>query len=94
MCEQESLSDSSTKIYTRKELVMMETTMSDFNTSFYIPAIQKSAFHLPQVSILNKNHCGKMRQTSFKQRKLFQDVLCWRKYDERVVVSFVNQIQS
>ena len=30
MCEQESLPDKSTKIYTRKELVMMETTISDF----------------------------------------------------------------
>ena len=28
ICEQESLTDSSTKIYTRKELVMMETTIS------------------------------------------------------------------
>ena len=32
MCKQESLPDSSTKIYTRKELVMMETTISDFHT--------------------------------------------------------------
>ena len=41
MCEQQSLPDKSTKIYTRKELVMMETTISGFHTSFYIPAIQK-----------------------------------------------------
>ena len=40
MCKQESLPDKSTKIYTRKELVMMETTISYFHTSFYIPAIQ------------------------------------------------------
>ena len=33
MCEQESLPDKSTKIYTRKELVMMETTISEFYTS-------------------------------------------------------------
>ena len=37
MCKQESSPDKSTKIYTRKELVMMETTISDFHTSFYIP---------------------------------------------------------
>ena len=30
MYEQESLPDSSTKIYTRKESIMMETTISDF----------------------------------------------------------------
>ena len=44
MCKQESSPDKSTKIYTRKELVMMETIMSGFHTSFYIPAIQKLAF--------------------------------------------------
>ena len=34
MCKQESSSDESTKIYTREELVMMETTIYDFYTSF------------------------------------------------------------
>ena len=76
MCEQESLPDKSTKIYTRKELVMAETTIFDFHTSFYIPAIQKLSFHIPHVRILGKNHCGEMRRTAFKQRELSQDVLC------------------
>ena len=88
MCKQEYLPDSSTKIYTRRELFMMETAISDFHTSFYITAIQKLAFHLPHVRILGTNHCGEM------QRKLFQDVLCCRDYAERVVASFDNQIHS
>ena len=45
MCKQESSPDKSTKIYTRKELVMMETTISNFYNSFYMPAIQKLALH-------------------------------------------------
>ena len=94
MCKQESSPDKSTKIYTRKELVMMETTISDFHTSFYIPAIEKLAFHMPHVSILGTNHCGELRQTAFKRRELFQDVLCRREYSERVVASFSNQIKS
>ena len=94
MCEQESLPDKSTKIYTRKELVMMETTISYFHTSFYIPAIPKLAFHLPHVRILGTNHYGEMRRTAFKQHKLFQDVLCCRYYAKRVVASFANQIKS
>ena len=94
MCEQESLPDSSTKIYTRKELMMMETTISDFHTSFDITAIQKLSFHLPHVCILGTNHCGEMRRTSFKRRELFQDVICRRDYAERVVASFANKIQS
>ena len=46
MYKQEYLSDKSTKIYTRKELVMMETKNSDIHTSFYILAIQKLGFQL------------------------------------------------
>ena len=71
----------------------METTISNFHTIFYIPAIQKLAFHLPHVRILGTNHCGELRRTAFKRRELFQDVLCHREYVERVVESFSNQIQ-
>ena len=35
-----------------------------------------------------------MQRTAFKQRELFQDVLCRRDYVKRVVASFANQIQS
>ena len=76
MCKQESSSDEFRKIYTRKELVTMETTIYYFHTSFYIPAIQKLDFHLPHVRILRKNHCGEMQHTALKQSDLFQDVLC------------------
>ena len=72
---------------------MTETKNSDFQTSFYIPAIQKLAFHLPHVRILGTNHCSEMRHTSFKRHKLFQDVLCCCDYYERVFESFANQIQ-
>ena len=58
----------------------METTISDFNTSLYIPAIQKLALRLPHLRILGTNHCGEMRRTAFKRRELFQDVLCSRDY--------------
>ena len=72
---------------------MMETTISGFNTSLYIAAIQKLDFHLPHVRILGTNCCGEMRHTAFKRRELFQDVMCRRDYDERLVASFANQIQ-
>ena len=72
--------------------MMMETKNSKSHNSFYIPAIQKLAFHLTHVRILGKNHCGEMRRTSFQRCELFQDVLCRRDYSERVVTSFANQI--
>ena len=73
---------------------MIETTISDFHTSFYIPAIQTLSFYLPHVRILGTNHCGEMRRTAFKRHELSQDVLCHCGYAERVVSSFANQIKS
>ena len=73
---------------------MMETTISNFHTSFYIPEIHKLEFHIAYVQIIGTNHCGESRQTAFKCRESFQDVLCRRDYAERVVASFANQIQS
>ena len=71
----------------------METKISKFHTRYYIPAIQKLAFHLPHMHIFVTNHCGEMRHTAFKLRELFQDVICRRDYAEKVVTSFSNQIQ-
>ena len=93
MYKQESSSDNYTKIY-RKELVMMETTIFDFHTILFIPAIQRLAFHLPHLCILVTNNCGAIQLTAFKQRELFQNVLCPRDYAERVVARFAHQIQS
>ena len=72
---------------------MTETTIYDSHTSFYIPAIQKLAFHLPHVNILGTNHCGEMRRTAFKRGELFQDVLCCRDYADRVFAIFAHEIK-
>ena len=71
----------------------METKFSDFHTSFYIPANQKLAFHLPHVHILGTNNCGEIQRTAFKQRELFQDIPCRRDYAEKLVARFANQIR-
>ena len=71
----------------------METTISDFYTSFCIPAIQKLGFHLPHVRIIGKNHCGEIRRTAFKRLELSQDVLCRRDYADKLFASFANQIR-
>ena len=73
---------------------MMKTTISDFRTSFYIPAIQILAFRLAHVRILGTNHCVEMRRTAFKQSELFQDFLCRCNYSGRVVASFSHKIKS
>ena len=70
-CQHYTDSGQSTKIYTRKELVMMETTISNFHTSFYISEIHKLAFHIPHLKILGKNNCGDSLRTAFKRRESF-----------------------
>ena len=72
---------------------MMETTIYDFHTSFYIPSIKHLTFHLTHVRILGTNHCDEIRRTEFKRRELFQYVLCCLDYAERVVAIFENQIK-
>ena len=91
--QQDTASGQPTKIYTRKELVMMETTISNSNKHFNISAIQKFVFHIPHAQILGTNHCGDSRQTEIKRRKSFQDVLCCRDYADRVVASFSHQTE-
>ena len=51
-------------------------------------------FHIPHVQILSSNHCGESRQTAFKCRESFQDVICCRRYAEKVVASLAHLIQS
>ena len=72
----------------------METTISNFHTSFYFTEIQKLAFQIPHVQILGTNHYSDSRLTAFTFHKSFQDVLYRRYYDERVVDSFLHKIQS
>ena len=72
----------------------MEKKVSNFHTIFYILALHKLAFCIPHVQILGTNHCGDSRQTMFKCRESFQDMLCWRGYAYRVVASFSHQKQS
>ena len=73
---------------------MIETTISNFHTSFYILAIQNLAFHIPHVQILGTNNGGYSRQTALKCCESFQYVLCLCDYAERVVASFDHKIQS
>ena len=93
-CQQDTASGQKEYIYTRKELVMMEKTISNFHTSFHIPEIHKLEFHIPHVQVLGTNHCGYSHRTALKRREYFQDVLYRRDYADRVVSIFAHQIQS
>ena len=57
------------KLYNRKELIIMETYINDFHTSFYIQKIQNLEFHLPHVRILGNHHCGNTRRKALKHHR-------------------------
>ena len=63
------------KLYTRKELVMMESITVDFHRDFYMTEIPKIEFHLPNVRILGTHHYVNTRQETFKLCQSFQYVL-------------------
>ena len=47
------------RVYTRKELVLLENLIPEFHNKYYIPEIKSLVFNLPHVSILGTYHCGK-----------------------------------
>ena len=85
---------STTKLYTRREIFMMQISIDDFHTSFYIPAIKKLSFHLTNVRIIGTNNCGNTCHEAFKRHISNHYLLCCRNYSERVVASFEHQILS
>ena len=86
-CQQDTSPVQSTKINTRKELVMMETTIYDFHIIIFIPEIQKLAFQIPHIKTLGANHCGESRRNAFKRCESFQGVLCRRVHIQHCCLS-------
>ena len=81
-------------LYTKKELVIMESSIVEFHQDLYIPAVHKLAFHLTYVCIIGTHHCGNTRWEAFKCHSTLQDGLCHCDYAEHVVASFSHQIKS
>ena len=73
---------------------MMETSIAEFHTSFYILEIQNIVLNIPHVPILGTSHCDNTKQEAFKCISDFQDLLCHLDYAEQVVASFSHQIKS
>ena len=89
MCKHDSASEQYRKMYTRKELLMMETTIYNFPTSFYIPVIHKVGVSPSTCTNTSVESC----QSVFKRCELFQYVLCCRNYSERLVASVYYKIK-
>ena len=80
MCSTDISSVTTDKVYTRKDLVLLETSISQFPEKYYTPETQKLAFHFPHVRILGTHHCGKERHKAFKFWSKEHDILCRSDY--------------
>ena len=74
----------------RKEMVMKIKSLSTFMEKFYIPMLNKYAYHLPHVILLGKNECVKIRRDSL----LHGDIETIRDYAERLSFEFDKEIMS
>ena len=70
LCFQDPATVKPEKPNIRKELAMMESYIADLHTSFYIIAMQNTAFHLPHIQIIGTNHCGNTRREAFMSQYL------------------------
>ena len=80
------------KTYTRKELVMMETSIVDFHQQFHIPAIQTFVLHLLDVHTIGTHHCGNLLLNSLNRRSVYHNVLCHRYCAELLLASFCTKL--
>ena len=80
------------KIVRRKEITLLESSISSFHKDVYIPMLQKFKYHIAIVSILSKNHCKKLRCEAFKENPSW--MLSERDYAERLIKQLDGEIQS
>ena len=72
----------------------MESSIVEIHQYFYIPDINKLAFHLPHVRIIETRHCGNTRQEAFKSHSAFQGVLINSDYADCLVPIFSHKTKS
>ena len=74
------------KVTTRKSLLLKSCMILDFYSEYYIPEIEKLAFHLPRVYILGGNNCaGKIHDIFVNRHNKFY-CKCTCAYAERCQV--------
>ena len=64
------------KLYARKNIVIMDTSILEFHQNVYIPAIQKLSLHLTYVHFLGTNYCRNSHQETSNSRAVYRNVLC------------------
>ena len=58
--------DTTEKIYTQKDIVLLQKYITESHKKFYILAIQKLVFNFTHVHIIGTHNCGKEHRKAFK----------------------------
>jgi hypothetical protein len=80
------------KIRTRKYLTLLTRSVGTFFKEFYLPMLEKYAFHYSHIRILSKTGCGAMRLDWFT--RMLKCIKTIHDYAERLKISMNNEIQS
>jgi hypothetical protein len=78
------------KVRSRKHLTLLERPIGVFHRDYYLPSLEKLAYHRPHCRILSKDHCGNARLAAFKRRP---SVRTRRDYAERLAAAFNLEAQ-
>ena len=70
---------------------LMNNTIQTFNMDYYSPTIDKPAFNITCVDILQTNNCGKIRHEDFEGRRKVAYAKRHFDYYERLYFQFWNQ---
>jgi hypothetical protein len=80
------------KMRERKHLTLLVCPIGIFMKDYYLPALEKDAYHIHHLKFLSKDFCGKDRIDAFRKRP--GDVNTRRDYAERLLAKFNLEIQS
>ena len=80
------------KISDRKHLSRLTRPIGDFHRNFYLPALEKLAYHVPYIRILSNAYCGALRDHAFQQSP--GSAKTKRDYAERLLAAFNLEIQA
>ena len=82
------------RLHTKKEIVLLEETITSFHQNYYMPSIEKLAYHLAHVRILGSNHVGLTRKQALMRRGQKKDIKLVRDFAERLGSCFGKEFQS
>ena len=89
-CKEESCKTRIGSFSNRKQMVLLARSFSEFIKDYYLPTLEKYAYHRPHFILLGKNESGALRRAALKPG----DFETTRDYAERLSFKLDNEIMS